>query len=252
MKTNRIAPIISAVLVLLAVTLACAGGATAEPTAVPPTATLVPTEKPTEKPTSTPMPTATPNLQATQQSEELDALLKDYEEKGYVSTTEGTFTELDPFKEEWAQIGWFNSWLYSEVDSDFLLKGHFSWSTAAATSDPSGCGVIFGVQENGDYYVFFLDKARIIFYLKRGETLYSVGKTRGSGRANFGNPAEADVIVAVKGQTTFVSVDGEVTEYTLSVDQTTRGAFGFSLLSGTNRDYGTRCEITDILLWMPE
>jgi hypothetical protein len=63
MKIYRIAPIISAFLVLLAVTLACAGGATAEPTALPPTPvppTKTPTPiPPTKKPTSTRPPTAT-------------------------------------------------------------------------------------------------------------------------------------------------------------------------------------------------
>jgi hypothetical protein len=88
--------------------------------------------------------------------------------------------------------------------------------------------------------------------MKRGSGVYQVGKTRGSGRVDFGNPAEADFAVAVKDQSAYVSVNGEVTEYTLSVDQTTRGTFGVTLLSGTNSDYGTRCEMTDVMLWAQE
>ena len=245
---HRFAPVIWTVFVLLAVTLACSSGATPQPTVVPPTETRLPTKTPT----STPSPTATPNVPATQLAEELNSLLREYEEKGYIASTEGSFSEVEPFNEQWAQIGWFNSWLYDEVVSDFVLKGHFSWSTALDTRDPSGCGVVFGAQGNGDYYVVFLDKARLIFLMKRGFNLYPIGRTRGPGRTNFGNPAEAEVIIAVRGEQTFVSVDGEVTEYTLPVTQTTTGRFGFSLLSGTNRDYGTRCEITGILLWTPE
>jgi hypothetical protein len=85
--------------------------------------------------------------------------------------------------------------------------------------------------------------------MKRGSGVYQVGKTRGSGRANFDNPAEADFAIAVKGKSAFVSVDGEVTEYTLSADQTTKGEYGVTLLSGTNSDYGTRCEMTDVMFW---
>ena len=66
----------------------------------------------------------------------------------------------------------------------------------------------------------------------------------------YGNAkAEADVIVAVKDKSSFVSINGDVTEYTLSADQTTHGKFAFSILSGTNKDYGTRCEMTDNMLW---
>ena len=83
----------------------------------------------------------------------------------------------------------------------------------------------------------------------RGSHVYNVGKTRGSGRLDFGNPAEADLTIAVKGQNAYVSIDGDVTEYTLSQDQTTKGAFALSVLSGTNKDYGTNCKMSDMFLW---
>ena len=67
--------------------------------------------------------------------------------------------------------------------------------------------------------------------MKRASKVYLVGKTRGSGRADFGNPAEADFAVAVKGQSAFVSVNGEVTEYTLSVNQSSRGEYGATAAS---------------------
>lgn len=69
---------------------------------------------------------------------------------------------------------------------------------------------------------------------------------------NFSNPAEADFALAVKGKSAYVSVDGEVTEYTLSADQGTDGDFALTLLSGTNSGYGTRCEMTDMFLFVPK
>jgi hypothetical protein len=184
--------------------------------------------------------------------DEFQALLQTFEENGYIETTKGEISELSPFKEEWAQLGWYQWWPYNEVSSDFVFKAHLNWSTAIATSDESGCGFIFGIQENNDHYVVFLDKSRILFLMKRGSGVYLVGKTSGSGRANFENPAEADFVVAVKGQSAYVSVNGEVTEYTLSIDQTTDGVYGVTILSGTNSDYGTRCEMSDVMIWTQE
>lgn len=212
-----------------------------------PTNTKVPTK--TLKPTSTPKPSATPNIVATQQYGKFFELLQTFEEKGYVDSTNGKVYELSPFMEDWAQIGWFRWWTYDFVGSDLVFKAHFKWSTASATPDISGCGVIFGLQENDDYYAVFLDKSRILFLRKSGASVYEVGKTRGSGRANFSNPAEADFALAVRDKSAFVSVNGEVTEYTLSKNQTTQGNFAATLLSGTNSDYGTRCEMTDMMLW---
>ncbi len=248
-------PFVYAPIVLVIAVLACslATPATSVPTPTIPPATDTPLPSPTPtntpKPTSTPKPTATPDVAATQRVDEFQSLLQTFEEKGYVETTEGNISELPPFKEEWAQLGWYMWWPYDDATSDFVFKAHFKWSTALATSDESGCGFIFGIQDNDDHYAVFLDKSRILFLMARGSNVYLVGKTRGSGRANFGNPAEADFAVAVKGQSAFVSVNGEVTEYTLSADQSSRGGYGATLLSGTNRDYGTRCEMTDVMFW---
>ncbi len=205
----------------------------------------------TPKPTSTPKPSATPDIVATQQYSEFLSLIQHFEDKGYVDSTNGTAYQLAPFEEEWAQIGWFRWWPYEFSGADFVFSGHFDWSTASATPEISGCGIVFGLQENDDYYAVFLDKSRILFLRKTGASLYEVGKTRGSGRANFGNPAEADFAIAVKDKSAFVSVNGEVTEYTLLSTQSTEGTFAATLLSGTNSDYGTRCEITDMMLWYP-
>lgn len=248
---KRLLPIFSVVLVLVFVSLACSGQAapTPTPTVPPMTNTPEPTATATLKPTATPKPSATPNMVATQQIEDFNSTLQDFMDKGYVSATEGKIAQLDDFQEDWAQLGWYNWSPQQDVSTDFVFKGHLAWSAASETPEISGCGVIFGLQENKDHYGIFIDKGRILFLMGRGSHVYNVGKTRGSGRLSYGNPAEADLIVSVKGQSAFVSVDGDVTEYTLSADQTTKGTLALSVLSGTNKDYGTRCEMTDMLLW---
>ena len=261
MSKNLLVRFVHVCLILVFTSTACSVGTMAEPTATPePTTTntalptLTSTSPPTNtpRPTSTSRPTETPDVAATQRIDEFQILLQSFEEEGYIETTEGEILEMPSFEEEWAQIGWYRWWPYDEVDSNFVFKAHFKWSSARDTSDDSGCGFIFGIQENDDHYVVFLAPSRILFLLKRGSGIYQVGKTRGSGRVNFGNPAEADFAVAVKDQNAYVSVNGEVTEYTLSVDQTSRGTYGVTLLSGINSDYGTRCEMTDVLFWTQE
>lgn len=204
-----------------------------------------PTSEPTEAPVE---PTVAP-VATTQNTDEFNALLQNFADKGYIGTTDGDITLLDPFKEDWAQIGWFQHWDYDVTTTDeFVIKAHFNWSSASSTPDASGCGIVFGIQESGDYYAVFLDNKRIYFFMNRSK-LYSVGKTSGKGTTGFGNPAESDFVIAVSNKKAYVSVDGDVTVYTLSQDQATQGKIGLSLLSGTNRDYGTRCEATDIAVW---
>jgi hypothetical protein len=57
----------------------------------------------------------------------------------------------------------------------------------------------------------------------------------------------------VKGTSAYVLVNGEsVGEYTLAQSRPSRGEIGLTVLSGTNKDYGTHCEMTDLRLWIPD
>jgi hypothetical protein len=258
MKSKHFVPIASAISLLVIASLACAALSKPEPTPTPlppPTNTPIPLPSPTERPTLAPQPqpSAAPTLAISQPNEEFESLLNKFYEKGYVSTTEGEITELDPFNESSSELGWQSYWPYDFVISDFVFKAHYKWSTAVESNNLAGCGIMFGLQENGNSYGVFLDKSRIYFTMARGSFYYDVGKTNGSGRTNFGNPAEADFAISVKGKSAYVLIDNEdFTEYTLSQDQTTNGNFALTLMSGTTRDYGTRCEMTDLVLWTPK
>jgi len=175
---------------------------------------------------------------------------------GYLKMNDGKLIELADFKEEWAQLGWYWRWTYDAYQvSDFYMSGHFKWSSAYRSADLSGCGFVFAEQENGNHYAVFLDKSKILF-AQTEYYYYPIGTTRGTGRVKFGNPFdqpdEADFALIVKDAYAYVLVNGEaVGEYTLSQSKNLRGKVGLSLLSGTNKDYGTRCEITNLHLWIP-
>jgi len=252
MNSSRFFSIVIAIVFLMLASLACFFGRPPEPTPVPPT-NPPPVLQPTESLPPTAEPSPVPDVPTPQpQSSEFNLLLQEFADKGYINTTEGETIPIDPFKEEWAQLNYYQWWTIDQEASDLVFQGHFKWSSSNSSPDLSGCGVIFGLQDNDDHYAVFLDKGRIAFLMSRGANVYEVGKTRGPGRVNFGNPAEADFVLAVKGKSAYVSVDSEVTEYTLSQDQSTSGNFALTLLSGTNSGYGTRCEMTDMNLFVPK
>ena len=207
--------ILLAGVVLSLVSFACAAAQPSTPTVVP-TNTLVPvTDTATVVPTLTPRPTATPNIAATQKADARQTDLESYLSKGYITKTDGYFTAIDDFHEEWAQINWYEWWpIGSKAYSNLVFQGHFAWSTGISTPETSGCGVTFGLQDNQNHYAVFVDQSRILFLMGRGKTSYLVGKTRGTGRLNLSNPGEADVVVIVKDQKAFVGVNKEFTEYT--------------------------------------
>jgi len=263
MKKIKASSILSCLLIFVFILSACSAAAP-EPTVTPtdtpaPTATVTFTPTNTPRPSPTPRPTKTPNLAATEKYEAFNAETQKYFDLGYLKTTDGETKEIDDFAYDWAQLGWYNWLPLGETASDFYISAHFKWSSAYRNADTSGCGVLFAIQDNGDHYAVFLDRTKILFLNADSATSYSrpVGVTRGNGRVKFDNPAdnpvEADFTVIVKDAYTYVLVDGEVVgEYTLAQSKILRGDIGLSLLSGTNKDYGTRCEMTNVHVWTPE
>ena len=217
------------------------------------TNTVAPTK--TAIPTSTPRPTMTPNVAATQHIADLQAEAQSYFEQGYLKSADGRFMEYDDFKEEWAQLGWYSWWTLNQSAKDFYVSARFKWSSAYRSADLSGCGFAFAIQEDNEHYAVFLDRSKI-YFVETAEYYRPFSPTRGTGRVDFGNPfdkpQEADFALIVKGTSAYVLVNQElVGEYTLAQSKNLRGGLGLTLLSGTNKDFGTRCEMTDIRVWTP-
>lgn len=270
MQSQKADFVIFVLFILLTILTACSS-AQGQPEQV-----VSPTPKPmasatnaiTPRPSFTLRPTAIPNLTATQKMSDLrtatqayfdawDAETQKYYDLGYLSTTNGTNRKYVDFVEEWAQLGWYKSWIYEERAENFYVSAHFKWSSAYRNADGSGCGIAFAIQENYDKYSIFLDRAGVLFYIY--ETSYGyyrpVGITRGTGKVEFGNPfdqpIEADFTLIVNDAYVYVLVNGElVGEYTLSKNKFYKGGFGPAILSGTNKDFGTRCEITNFHGWI--
>ena len=258
---NQVFTRIALILVLPAMLLsACSTAATPIPapasTNTPqPTVTNTTVPSNTPKPTSTPRPTRTPNLAATQQMNDMQAEAQKYTDLGYIPSAEGKFKVFDDFEYEWAQLGWYKPFALGQRAKNFFLTAHVAWESAYKNADESGCGIAFAYQDNGEHYAVFLDRSKIVFLDADNRYSYSlpVGLTRGTGRVKFTPPAEADLTLIVNDGYAYVLVDGEVVgEYTLSQSRSLNGDLALTVLSGTNKDYGTRCKMTDIHTWTPQ
>lgn len=254
----------SLMILLLIVSSACAGKL-AEPTPQPPTATLVPTDTPTSvptgtpRPTFTPKPTNTPDVAATQLQEDALVKVNSYVEAGYLSDADGELFKLDDYYREMAMIGFldFDSAGHNSLVRNFAYWGDIEWENAGPVGYPnySGCGISFRInQDNYDGYTAMLTNGRVLLTycddsIRRcGE----LGKTRGSGRLNLGSPVKATMELVVNDTQAYALVDGEfIGEYTLFTEKLLDpGYFIYAIISGTNKDYGVRCQITNSYLWV--
>jgi hypothetical protein len=256
MQRKTLMPLLSVILLLLIVLSACSTAAPApaatNTNTIQPSATNTAVPMKTSTPTRTPRPTVTPNLALTQQIGEWQTEAQTYFDKGYLNTVDGKFKKIHDFSDSWANLSYYDMQPTGIEASDFFISGHFEWSSAYQNADISGCGYVFSLQENGDHYVMFLDRSKVLFAITSDHRGRIAGPTRGTGRVKFGNPAEADFTVIVKDAYAYALVNGEVVgEYTLAQSRSLSGQIALGILSGTNKDYGTRCEMTNLHIWVP-
>jgi hypothetical protein len=252
MKSKKSNFILFFISLLILVSSSCSTSV-AEPTStstpkVTATITLTPTNTPS--PTATPRPTRTPNLAATQRYEDMFTLVQEYYEKSYLATTEGEYIKLRDFKASMAQINYYEWYPTGKTATSFVISAHFKWSTATRTPDVSGCGFVFALQDNDYHYGVFLDKSLLRFLRNDSQGTNRLGKTSGSDDFKYDNPAEADFKLVVNESNAYVFVDDRMIVYSFAKNVNLTGELAFALRSGTNKDYGTSCEITDAHLWI--
>jgi hypothetical protein len=169
---------------------------------------------------------------------------------GYLTTTNGSFHKLDDFDEEWAQINWYHYWMTGYDPSDFILRAHMAWSTDTTTPNPSGCGIVFRMQDDqeGLYVVTVTTAGYVKYGILRDNYIRASG-----GLGYFGQPAvsgEADFAMVAVRDRFDIFINGErIRTYYGKTNDWLEGDLAYTILSGTNAGYGTRCEMTNIALW---
>jgi len=177
------------------------------------------------------------------------ALVESFVSDGYLQSASGTFHAIPDFNETWAQLNWYQWWETGYEPKDFVVTAHTNWESASDTADwwNSGCGFVFREESEDDHYLVYLGMDGWVY----------LSRVKGGNWASLGENAygevdvpkgEADVALLVEGRKIHYFVNGE---HVLRRDdlQDTEGVLALTLLSGTNKGFGTRCLMTDIALW---
>ena len=259
MKTNlcKLALIVCVVLTLSACSASASNGPTA-PVTQAVTTTPEPTATSTPVPTITPSPTVTPDIAATQQYEEFFAVVQKIHAAGQIPSTDGQYLELEDYSDE---VATKLDYAYAETGvsvKNFIVRGDFEWSNAINTTNISGCGFVYRVQQNMDHYLIVLDAfsgVKLASSTDRGT--YSMGSPQGEDEkiTDFGpGPYQATFTLVVNDLKSYVYVnDVYQGEYKLlDYRITDSGLLSGAVLSATSEGYGTRCNITNTQAWIIE
>ena len=234
-----------------ATSLAAEGNATATAAALiaqaTPTAT---TSSATQAPVVEPTFTPAVDSAATQQAQGFQATLQELVDDGVISSTEGDYYPLDDFNESEAKMGYYSGMFTDYSAENFILSTDAAWESASDTANwpDSGCAILFSYNDENELHMAFLglDGYGWLERKSKGDWKVLAGEYYGKLDVPDG---EAKITLVVNDKRISLYVNGErvVSAYDSSLNE---GDIAQTVLSGTNKGFGTKCTMTNTDLFI--
>ena len=169
---------------------------------------------------------------------------------GVLSTDQGQYQGLPDFDLSNALMNYYDLSLTGQEASDFVVRADASWESASQSANwwNSGCGFVFRMNAQGDHYFALIGMDGWLYlYRNQDHNLTLIG--RGQYGKESTSTGEANVTLAAEGNHISMLIDNQLV---LSLKDSTfsTGLFGYALASGTNKDFGTRCQMKNAGLWI--
>lgn len=193
--------------------------------------------------------TASAQASATAQMESFNAVIDQLMTEGVITTKEGDYHHLEDFYQSWAQLGWYRWWPTDYSAENFVLSANTYWQSASNTADwyTSGCGIVYSLDDKDDHHLAFLslDGYGVLGRMTKGDWKYLAAQKYGKISVPDG---DAKIMLVVFDKRAYFYVNDKLVSkaYDSSLDE---GNIALTLLSGTNKDFGTRCKMTNLELF---
>lgn len=188
---------------------------------------------------------------ATQAAAGLSADIQKYVKDGYLDTEQGTYYRLSDFEKSVAKINYRIWWRTKYSPKTFVVRADVAYESASTTANwyNAGCGFVFW--DNGP-----VDHYRVLAALDGNvyAEAYVNNNRLELGKAFYGPPelpkGSYRLELIVNQQNSYVFVDGRMVKKSDIIARSKKeGGFSYTLGSGTNKDFGTRCTFTNVELW---
>ena len=189
-------------------------------------------------------------LQTTAEAQDMFSLVQRLQSQGFLTNTNGEYIALADYDQSWAQINWYQ-WTPTGYSPDnFVIRADFAWSSASDKANwfASGCGFVFGEQDNNNHDVAYLGLDGNVYVARIRNGNWKTISQRYFGKLSIPDGQASAVMIVENKNITFFVNDTKVVG--IKDSALLSGELNLTLLSGTNKDFGTRCQITDIGLWV--
>jgi hypothetical protein len=173
-------------------------------------------------------------------------------DEGVLPTMDGTYHRLEDFDESIAMINYLTWWEQDYAPENFVISVDAYWDTASEQTnwDASGCAFVFGFEDKQNYNFTWLGLDGFVNLQSKVKDDWQWIAKRPIGKLSIPE-GEAEIMLVVfdKRITIYVNGEKELSEYDPHYNG---GELAFSVYSGTNKGFGTRCKMSNIDLMIFE
>lgn len=176
-------------------------------------------------------------------------LVADLKQNGIIPESSGSFRYHEDYENEWAYIRWYQ-WESFDEAKNFVISADLEWHSASNTPnfEDAGCGFVLRAKDtNNNLYTALNMDGKVHFggihdgsWLGYKSFSYGSHSTKGT----------AQLIVVANEGTLSAYVDGTFIGQQMDVAINRSGGLAFSTWSGTNKDYGTRCNFRNVYYYI--
>ena len=192
--------------------------------------------------------------QSTAQAEEMSGLIQQLYDDGIIRQVDGAYLRLEDFDQSVAKINYLFTYPTNFEAENFVISSNIEWNSASdkANWPTSGCGFYYS-NSNPDEFTLGETSLRLDGFAVVDRWTKGDAKVLDANKSsNITVPdGQANLMVVVYEQRVAVYVNGTkvVTAYDGLIEP---GLLGFTVISGTNAGFGTRCKFSEIDLWIFE
>jgi hypothetical protein len=186
---------------------------------------------------------------ATSQAQPMFDRVAVLQSSGFLNTTVGNYYALPDFDASWAQLNYYDWMLTGTMPANFVVSADAEWESASEMANwwNSGCGFAFRISARGDHYLAYLGlDGWVYLYRNFNNTVTKLGEGYYD-EVQIPNGDARILLIVENDLINFFVNDRQVLLH--QDDSFSTGLLGYVIVSGTNRDFGTRCRMTGVELW---
>ncbi|MCB9135522.1 MAG: hypothetical protein H6636_08850 [Anaerolineales bacterium] len=188
--------------------------------------------------------------EATEQAQPMVDLLEQLKADGYLNNTTGEYLRLPDHEQEQAKINYLDYFPTFLTPKNFVIRVDIAYQSASDTANwfNSSCGFLFRLDASaGNFYQAVMSLDGNVEFKRWKSSRSTVLQNGYYGTMDTPNGI-FEMILVVEDSLFTVLINGEKVVH-LQDTVLKEGDLVYTLTSGTNKDFGTRCSFTNLDLW---